>query len=486
MRRQMNLATMKSSRSLSPRHEGGAALLLLLMVVILALSSVVLVNLNTDEIQTRQLTDTRQTLALAKRALLQYAALQPDLLPGQPHALPCPDIDDSGGFTDGEAHTIACGAVAANSIGRLPWRTLGLTALRDPSKSCLWYAVSGGHKAAGPETVGMINADSNGQLALYSVETGDWVEGSTPDQRPVALIFAGMRPLANQTRSSVNATTQCVPAASAGQYLDLDAASGISNAVIDGISDGIDLFARTAEFNEQHNDQVISISRAEFADAVQSRVDFESGLRGLGLQLASCVANYGSNNPAGINDKRLPWPALMGLTDYRIDGAYDDTSSGIAAGRLADVVDDSNALTGNSIARVLSDCDNAAVPGWTPTMLAKWRNWKDHFFYAVAGSFAPNATTPSACASCVSVNGSGNYAAVLVFANARLSNLNQLRDAPPIDADLKRIASNYLEGLNAVNIPGSSATPNFQSQTATANFNDFLFCIDSAMNVSEC
>ena len=125
-----------------------------------------------------------------------------------------------------------------------------------------------------------------------------------------------------------------------------------------------------------------------------ARADFLNNMRSLGLAAAACVANYGASNPSGANDKRLPWPATLTLSDYRQNADYDDADVGFYSGRLADIADDSNAATGNPIARVLSDCDSSVVPQWTATQLARWQHWKDHFFYAVGDAIQPNGSDP--------------------------------------------------------------------------------------------
>ena len=119
-------------------------------------------------------------------------------------------------------------------------------------------------------------------------------------------------------------------------------------------------------------------------------------------------------------------------------------------------------------------------------MAALWQHWKDHFFYAVAESFAPVAAVPSNCTTCLTVNGAGQYAAVVVFADARLESLGQVRNAPPTDIDTRDAVTNYLEGVNAMNVPYTAGTVDFISLPVTATFNDLLFCVDDALAVSEC
>ena len=119
-------------------------------------------------------------------------------------------------------------------------------------------------------------------------------------------------------------------------------------------------------------------------------------------------------------------------------------------------------------------------------MRSLWRNWKDHFFYAVAESYTPVAAVPSSCATCLTVNGGGQYAAVLLFAHARLPGLGQVRNAPPTDTDTKNSPANYLEDANASNMPYTGGSVDFVSQPASATFNDLLFCVDATLNVTEC
>ena len=400
--------------------------------------------------------------------------------------LPCPDIDGSGGLTEGTAHTDNCGATGQTVIGRLPWRTLGTDAFADGSGSCLWYVVSGSYKDAGNTTAAMINPDSNGQLQLHGIDTGALIAGARADERPIAMIIAPMEPIAPQSRLAPPAGARCSSSFAADAFLDMDSSSGTSNATLSGVTDGLDVFAVSAGPNSSHNDRVAWVTRSDLEQKVSNRHDFDANMRVLGRAVTACVAEYARNNSGGTDDRRLPWPAPMGLSDYRPDAAYDDEDAGNFSGRLPDVVGDSTATTGNSIDQLLSNCDPLAVPEWSTQMLSQWRNWKDHFFYAVAPDFAPSASVPNSCGACLSVDGSGAYSAIVIFANSRITNLSQLRNAPPMDADTRDDASNYLEGVNAALFPFPGGAADFTSQPSSAAFNDILFCIDPALVVSEC
>lgn len=461
-------------------------LLILMLAVLIASASVLLANVNRDEWRTRNLTDTRAVLAEAKAALLEHAVLNPDLNPGESISLPCPDIDASGSFIEGEAHDTACGAAGVTVMGRLPWRTLGLPALKDAGSECLWYVVSGSFKRAGPATASMINPDSNGQLQRVDLDSGVVVQGALAQDRPVAMVIAPLRPVNGQTRPAATAGARCSPGFAAASFLDTDGASSISNAGVSGAADTIDVLGSYPSANLDHNDQIVTITRAEIEHHVYERPDFGTQMRSLGVAAAACVAHYAATNPGGVDDRRLPWPAPVALADYRDDTAYDDAGPGLLAGRLPDIVGDSSLATGNALNRVLSDCNPAMVPEWSAAMRARWTHWKDHFYYAVAGSHAADAAVPSICSGCLTVNGAGQYIAMVIFSNARLGALSQVRDAPPIDADTRDDAVNYLEASNALNIPGTGALVDYSSQASSANFNDLLFCIDENLVVSEC
>jgi hypothetical protein len=460
-------------------------MLLIMLSLMIAGTALFVAGLSTTNLRAQQLVSTQQSLALAREALLAYATVRPDRAAGNPAALPCPDIDDAGGLVEGVAHTNSCGLQGETVIGRVPWRTLGIDAPRDGSGACLWYVVSGSWKEAGANSAALINPDSNGQLQLWGVESSAVIEGLIPDERPVAMILAPMAAVPGQLRAAA-VNRQCSGDFSATNFLDTDTGSGLSNATLSGITDGVDVLAVIAGRADLHNDRVVTISREDLERRITVRNDYDGNMRALGLAVSACVADYGLKNPGGANDLRLPWPAPLGLADYRPDAAYDDLNGTVLSGRLPDAVDDSNLQTGNPVSQVLSICDQGTVTAWSPAMRNLWQHWKDHFYYVLAESFAPDALVPSVCANCLSVNSAGQYAAVVVFANGRLEALAQVRDAPPMDADTRAVIGNYLEGANASGFPYTGGGFDLVSQAGSNTFNDLLFCIDQTLAVSEC
>ncbi len=476
------------ARSVAPR-QGGAALLMMMLAVLLATSALLVARISSGAFKIRKAQHTQASLSAARDALLAYAATTVERTPGNMLQLPCPDIDDTGATIEGVAHTANCAAPGVTVIGRLPWRTLGLNVPTDGAKECLWYVVSGSHKAGSSATSSMINPDSNGQLQLYALEDGMLLEGALPRERPVALVIAAMDAHPGQQRVATTDPLQhCDSNFNAANFLEADSITGISNATLSSTPDSIDqLIARVGSSDEfSHNDRIASISRSDLARLVDGRQDYTSRIGDLGNAVAACVADYAKNNVGGSNDRRLPWPSPLSLSDYRLDGAYADADFGVLSGRLPDNVAQSNAAIGNTISQILNDCDSTAVPQWTATMLASWRNWKDHFFYVVAESFEPNSAVPNSCSNCLAVNGSGQYAALIIFSGSRLRSLSQVRDAPPIDVDTKGALDNYLEGGNLAALPYIGGAANFESMPSTSIFNDRLFCIDESLNNFEC
>ena len=468
------------------RQQRGAALLLLLLVVLLAGTSVIVSRAGDLSARQSRIATTHSTLATAKRALLSYALTYQDRFPGQPLQLPCPDIDSGGGWLDGESHSTACGAPGTTVVGRFPWRTVGADVLRDSSAACLWYVVSGTYKSAGGATSSLINTDSNGQLQVIAAASGLPLVGSQPEDRAVAALIAPLGPLSGQDRGGPSSAMGCSTDFNSADYLDSVAAVGASNAQVSGTSYAVEQLVANDVPDAELNDRIVTITRAEIEEAVYRRADLLPMMQTLARGLASCIAAYGQLNPGGATDRRLPWPAPMALANYEDDANYADGDTGIYSGRFPGSVSASSGATGNPTLGLLADCNPALAPDWNPSLLPVWQHWKDHFFYTVAASFHPTSSVPSTCGDCLTVNGAGSYAAVVLFAGRRLEALTQRRNAPPMDTDTKQTIANYLESSNASSHPYTGGSIDYRSGTATGTFNDIVYCVDSAMNVAAC
>ena len=94
---------------------------------------------------------TARALAVARIALIGRALVDVN----RPGSLPCPDANN-----DGVADLLS-GTQCPSYIGRLPWRTLGLSDIRDGGGERLWYALS---RDAGDTPSQIINSQTTAGL----------------------------------------------------------------------------------------------------------------------------------------------------------------------------------------------------------------------------------------------------------------------------------------------------------------------------------
>jgi hypothetical protein len=226
----------------SSRRQRGVVLIVILMVAVTASAFVILRTLNAQPArETAQRLSTVEALAQARRALLGYAVDYVGGAVGQkgPGRLPCPD--HAGGSPQGVAESFGyCRAANNRETGLLPFRTLGLTDLRDGSGAPLWYAVAERYNSMAD---GPLNSATP---AALKVDTTDEV---------VAVIIAPGAQLPGQVRSSGSSYT-------ASAWLESENASLGDNRFTRSISSTI-------------NDTVVTITRAELMTQVQKVVTKE-------------------------------------------------------------------------------------------------------------------------------------------------------------------------------------------------------------------
>ena len=250
------------------RAQRGAALLLLLVAVVLAFATVIVRGIDkwgTPVTTTRNVN--AQALAQAKAALIGYVAKEvldlsaPEDVPGR---LPCPEAAGvAGTISEGvAAATCTPGAASQKTLGRLPWRTLGIDKLVDGAAEPLWYAVSPNWVSGGLST---INAGTTGQLSFDG--TGD----------VVAVIFAPGRPISTTptatqvaggcvARAQARADRGHVPTSTADpdfrDYLECQNASSPIDTTF-----GVAITGNAT--NEASNDQAVVITAKELLNAMQ-------------------------------------------------------------------------------------------------------------------------------------------------------------------------------------------------------------------------
>ena len=207
----------------------GYAMLSIIAVLGIAATAVVVTSLSATAVHNEQSRKTGSALALAKQALIAYAASSNS----RPGSLPCPDADN-----DGLSDPSGPGA-CTRLIGRLPWQTLGLPDLRDASSERLWYALSQQFNDAG----NVINSNTAGELN---------VTGTLSADRAAAIVFAPGAPVNGQLRGAAQSF-------SVSQYME-----GYTATTPPSFS--------TSEAGSSYNDQLIVISAIDIFLVVERRV----------------------------------------------------------------------------------------------------------------------------------------------------------------------------------------------------------------------
>lgn len=465
-----------------PLQQNGMALLVLVIFLLLGSLSFLLGSSISNSLEQSRQNQSLHALGQAKQALLAYAVTYGDSHGTSPGYLPCPDT----GNTSEGTYAGSCGAQNISQIGKLPWKTLDIAPITDGSGECLWLAVAGTFKNS-PKT-GLLNWDTPGLFDIYAPTATQQMAGPSPLQRAVAVIYAPGATLPAQSRSAAGSVPSCGGNYVAGNYLD--SIGSLDNAVISTVANGISASILAADSkitvddSDRFNDKLVYISAQELFDHVERRKDFYPTVRAMLRYTAECVANYAKDNDVS----RLPWAAPLALPDYSNDSSYDDQNN-LLAGRIAfDLNQSRNSIflqggkkngymgPGSGISTTLLDYCPASP------LAEVWRqNWKDQIFYALANAYKPGNTQTCSTGSCLSVNGSGSYAAVLIFSGRRLAALAQKRDT----LAEKGLVASYLESGNASAVSAATGQGNFIQNTASDTFNDIVACIRSDFTVDE-
>lgn len=495
--------TKSNLQFISFEKQSGAALLILLALIAIATGAFLVNTFGASAQQEDRDRRTEAALAQAKEALIYYAASYADTDPGNvPGYLPCPD---DGSNSEGTQATATCAARDVSALGRLPWKTLGLPALRDGSQECLWYAVSGNYKSNVNKTY-LMNWDTNGLITVRG-PGGDVVAlGNTPSGA-VGVIFAPGLAIAGQTRADA-APSICGGNSTAANYLD--SFGGFNNAVLAGGANVISTVTAAAAVPGAFNDRLIFITAKDIFDAIERRlhadptvtpttpptlVSFSTLLGNVVRRSAECIAGYPARNNryASDDDRRLPWTTDHPLTggNYGSDDNYLDRNNRYFGRTPRDVGTASNSrskdLTNNSNSGnyLLSTANCPA--GWGAVQ-PWWQNWKDHIFYAVSEDFAPNgASTNTNCGACVRVIAPGpdpEYAGIVFFAGKRLAAQDRRNNFSSSNSTAKGQIDNYLESENAT--ASTNVMGIYRTGAESSVFNDVLYCINENLTVIQC
>ncbi|MDD2700865.1 MAG: hypothetical protein PHH36_06460 [Sideroxydans sp.] len=319
------------------KFQHGGALLVMLVILVMGITTVFVTSLSGPAISNKRNQTTSDALARAKEALIGYAISYGDTHPANPVAgyLPCPDI----GTTEGTAPS-ECSAGSPSKLGRLPWRTLDLSALFDGTGECLWYAVSGNYS---DKSLGLpMNWDTSAQLHVFDSNGNELEAGEV-----VAVILAPGIPLSHPINSDRSVTTNsiCGGDYTGSAYLDYDSEHGINNSDISAAQFIIPHEHRDGNGNvtSSTNDQITYITRQDIWNGIQKRI---------ARQAKKCLDDYAAD--ASNPNHKYPWavslsnpdiaPNRTGTVDLRF-GRFPDTPNTSTSGSASCPPNGSNLTT---------------------------------------------------------------------------------------------------------------------------------------------
>ena len=281
--------------------QSGAALIIFFIVLILAGSAVLFSVLDSNSVKIERDKKTAEALAEAKVALVGYAVKNSAVVSSG--YLPSPDLGP-GINTEGSSAG-SMGSADISLIGKLPWRTLGVSPLKDGSGECIWYIVSGRFKNSPKTTV--FNWDTQGQIDVIDGS------GNAIATNLAALIVSPGQPLDAQNHALADpALTQCGGNYDARNYLDsYDSANAIAGEVnyfvgatnnrqAPNTNNKVFVFAK----NDHYNDRYIFVTMDEVFRPINRRSDFSQQITALfddvdfkpHLQAVAIAGSKGTDN----------------------------------------------------------------------------------------------------------------------------------------------------------------------------------------------
>lgn len=396
-----------------PDRTKGAALLVMLLVAVLAFSTFLTASLAKRNLEVARQEKTLEALAHAKQALIAWSVTQGDIGAGtyrRPGTLPCPDRNFFGSADSGYASG-SCSMAGETSIGRLPWRSIGMGVLHDAEGELLWYAVSDSFRRPNNLNNNAINSDTKGTLLLYGPDGSTLLTPSGDEL--AAIIFAPGRPLPGQNRSTS-------PDA-ASSYLE--SFHGKDNAIASGPF--VAGPAKDSNGDVAVNDLVIGITARELIAAIEKRALNEAQEA---LKSFAAINGHFPNpaSPSGSNCTS----AVTNVTSETIHTCASDSS--ICFGRLPE------------------DILSPYVASWFLQ-----NGWGRVMAYAVNANDAMDGSG-AGCSTTLNVDGQTKRY-ILIAPGTPLG--NHVRPATAL--------SDYLEG--AANADGWNPDPNFVTPDPTGN-----------------
>ena len=184
------------------KRQRGLGVAVFLIVLALGALAALMGSLNAASQGVARAAVTESALAQAKAALIGRAARDEN----RPGSLPCPDVDGDGG-----SETLA-GNHCPAYVGFLPWRTLGLTDLRDGSGARLWYVQS--RTFRDDDSAEPINNDKRGDIEVRACRDASCSVDALTAGDLVAMVIAPERPV------TPNGVPQSRPSTDPAHYLE--------------------------------------------------------------------------------------------------------------------------------------------------------------------------------------------------------------------------------------------------------------------------
>jgi hypothetical protein len=232
------------------RRQRGGALIIMLVIFVLGASWLFIeafgTTANRTTIQSR--TNNAAVLMQAKLALTGWVANKAvEAGENNPGRVPCPEAP---GYIGTANEGVAAGNCSLPAVGRLPWRTLGLSKLLDSSGEPLWYVVSQGWALPNAGATLTINSNSLGQLTLDGVANA-----------AVALIIAPGSALNVGASSGCTARVQTHNslAPDVRDYLECENADADSSFV-------------TSKPSAMFNDQVVAVTTSDILPGLEAAI----------------------------------------------------------------------------------------------------------------------------------------------------------------------------------------------------------------------
>ncbi len=442
-----------------PGTQSGVVLIIILTIIVIGAAGVFMATANYKQRQVTVNNSSHGNLDQIKKAIVGWSLSHPD----KPGMLPWPDSRTDSNY-DGNSDCLSNTPSYTSLLGRVPW--LGQTnpcvaPLTGMSVRSIDATGAPVYYAASPNLVYNYNSGAYPTInsSTRELNTG-WLtvidrRGNVLSNRVAFVVIAPGRALSNQQRNGA------IPATD--QYLDSVTVNGTlyNNANSSGV------FV-SGQPDDSFNDLIQYITIDQLMVLVEKRV-----LR----ELKSCLDRY-----AVANGGTYPYPINMnGESGANSNSnSNDDASNDDNASANDDASDDSNNNSNDDAGDDANDDSSPTVVTtnlfgrfdksltWPSTCMINrnyFNDWQDTSFYMVAPGFVSGGN--KTCPTCLQLNGSGNYHAMVLLAGPTLGSQTRA-----FSSDQKLIL-NYLEGLNL-----NPYDYLFQAKSQTSTFNDKVMCVD--------